>query len=60
MSVRGVTGLPHTPRSGSARNTRIYPRDLGSENACMPHAHLIFRVKCITPMTIVRARAELA
>ena len=24
----------HTPRSGSARNTRIYPRDLGSENAC--------------------------
>ncbi len=25
----------HTPRSGSARDTRIYPRDLGHENACM-------------------------
>ncbi len=23
----------HTPRSGSARNARIYPRDLGHENA---------------------------
>ena len=40
MSVRGVTGLPHTPRTldppECVQNTYIYPRsrDLGSENAC--------------------------
>ncbi len=50
----------HTPRSGSARNTRIYPRDLGSENACMhaaAAAYLYINRLSRCPRARARARA---